>query len=688
MTRSNQQISIRSQVLFLLFLILTILAAKGLQVLLHHFLVPPTPDVSILLDSYMPYVLPKPIERDIFLTLGTFIPILAIFLTKKAGCFDLYAYSKLATNALPLGITLLLFLPLIHSDFFSLIIPKLGTHKEKVLIIPALIAATLWCFWFVNTKFNLKRPGLIRAIVWILVIGSMLTLIFAWRIVGMNGMIADDILNTHLDAAIHATAQVVAGKTLLVDIPSQYGLFPELIAPLLRATKATILNFSLLFACLQAISLLGLFYVLSKFVKSSTLMLLGCLSLLLVTNQTIPHFNGSNDRYLQYWPIRFFWPAFSVYVFYWFALKKTIWRSVLVSTVGAIATFWVLDTGLFIPLAFAAFLTAKLIIALASPANTIQEEGAKTVGYQFYLKTLLIHFFVTALILAILLAALWFKAQQPLHLSWMFKYQQIFYVLGFFMIPLPPVIHPWMSVLGIYLFGLIVGLVACYQHSANIRADIILYLSLLGLGLFVYYEGRSHVIILLIVCWPALMIISLTADRTLNYIRSKYLTLSDIWMPIATVTFLLICSFHFVINIPKLIEQAKNQFLTRNISNYPLTNSEIAFIKQYTKVKDECLILSKRQAIYYAESGLASPINGPGLAETLLKADLEKTLKPLLNGKIGCVFLGVGDSSPVQMGLYLEELKKKLSLENLKEKYQVVSENAEHTMFYLTPKVS
>ncbi|MBA2710872.1 MAG: hypothetical protein H0U57_09800 [Tatlockia sp.] len=681
MLRNNQQVSIRSQALFLILLVVTILAAKGLQLLLHIILQPAVPDVSILLDSYMPYVFPKPVERDIFLILGMAIPILAIFLTRKAGWVDPMAGSKLASLVLPLAITLLLFLPLIHSDFFSLIVPKYGTYKEKVTIIPCLITAALWCFWVVYSRSSFKNQPLIRAIVWICIISSMLLLIGAWRIVGMNGMIPDDILTTHLDAALHATTQVIAGKTLLVDIPSQYGLFPELIAPLLRTAKATILNFSLFFAFLQAVSLLGLFFVLSKCVKNSTLLLLACISLLLVTNQTILHFHGSNDRYLQYWPIRFFWPAFSVFTFYWFAIKKTFWRGALVSAVGAIGTFWVLDTGLFIPLAFAAYLIAKLIISFTLPANGFVQEK----DCWFYAKTLILHLFVTVIILTLLLGALWLKAQQPLHLSWMFKYQKIFYGLGFFMSPLPPVIHPWMSVLAIYLFGLIVGLVACYQQSSNTRADILLYLSMLGLGLFVYYEGRSHVVVLLIVCWPALMIMSITADRTLNYIRSKQLTLSTICMPIATVTFLLVCSIDFVINIPTLVEQAKNQFLTRNIPNYPLTNSELAFIKQHTKPKDECLILSKRQAIYYAESGLVSPINGPGLAETLLKTDLEKTIKPLIEGKITCVFLGINESSPVQMGLNLVELTDKLSLENLRQKYKVVSQNAEHTMFYLTP---
>jgi hypothetical protein len=653
-----------------LILCFTILAAKGLLVLLQFLPQSPAPDISVLLDTIS--VFPKPIERTIFLTLGLAVPVTAFFLIRSRGLFHNIAYPKLTSLAIPLVVALFFFWPLINSPFLALITPLGSTY---VLLLNCFAIASLWCLWSVYSKFSIARPELIRIFVWILVISSMLLLMFAWRIVSLNAVTSDGTWSTHVDAALYPTTQVIAGKTLLVDLPSQYGLFPEIIAPLMRAIKGTILNFSLLFAVLQAISLLGLFFVLSKLVKSSTLLLLGCISLLLVTFLTFLYFHGIVDRYYQYWPLRFFWPALSVVVFYFFTLNKNLFRSCLVTATGALGTLWVIDTGLFITLSFAAYLTARFLIAVGQGKNSLGQDEGDSSDSKFYFKALGLHIGFTLLILAVFLLALWIKAQHPLHLSWLFRYQKIFYGLGFAMLPLPKEIHPWMSILGVYLLGFIISLHSFFQRIKSRPADVIFYLSMLGLGLFIYYEGRAHIYNLITVSWPALMIMIITADRTLNLIRNKMLSVKEIWLPIITVTLLLICSFHFIIKIPQMFNDAKHKFTTRNTSDWPVTISELAFIKHYSQSKHECLIFSRRQGIYYAETGLASPIKGPGMVETLLKSDLDNILMPLFSGKIDCLFLGISDEN------YLGVPRAVLN-----DKYNVIAENAEHTMLYLTPK--
>ncbi|MBA2653228.1 MAG: hypothetical protein H0U73_13330 [Tatlockia sp.] len=687
---TNQEISKRSQILFLFTLLLTVVAAKGLHMLLLAYFHPAAPKLSLLLSPYLPYVAPKPIERTMFLTLGLFVPVVVLFLARNKGLFSQTKLNPISL-VLPLIITSLLFFPLLypgysataHSDYFTLIMQQEGIPESHyTLILYSFAGATLWCLWSSYSKFSEIKPGLMKAFLWLIVVSLMILSIAAWRVGGMDKVMEYE--QVHIDAIIYATTQVIAGKTLLVDLPSQYGLFPELIAPLLRLIKPTILNFSLIFATLQIISLLGLLFVLFKLVKNAILLLAGSISLLAMTYQSILYFSANlHDRYWQYWPIRFFWPAISVLAFYWFAKKKTLWRSSLVSAVGAIGTFWVVDTGLFITLAFAGYLTAKFLIALQLPAGNTENSDSK-----FYIKALGLHIVITVLLVAMLLIGIWVKAQQPLHLSMLFQYHKIFYGLGFFMQILPQTIHPWMSILGIYLLGAITGLVSCYRNPTTLRADIILFLSMLGLGIFVYYEGRSHVYVLLIIGWPALMIMIITADRTLHYIRSKALGLREIWIPIATLSFLFISSFNYIYFVPKMYEEARLRIKTRHEKTETVRTSELSFIKHYSQGKRECLILSRYQGIYYAETGLLSPSPGPGLAETILKSDLEKTVKPLLDGQLDCVFIGiakdiipdmlnnvVGNEVPPALGFNLAELKKK---------YKLVAENPEHTMVYMT----
>ncbi len=616
---------------------------------------------------------PKAAERNTFLIVTATLPILILFATKYQTRFDKVAYSKYASIALPLIVAVLLFLPIYKSDFLMMLIfgKIFFMLHPTVLVLICLSLATLWCFSIANFQPLVLAPKTTATVIWVIFILAMLLQLLSWRIASINSVSYDPAWTNHADAAFYALSQVVAGKTLLVDLPSQYGLFPELIAPLFKWIGATILNLSLFFASLQFISLFGLFFVLSKLVKNPVLLLLGGLSLLTLTFGTTIYFSGSHDRYFQYWPIRFFWPAFSVLVFYYFARNKTLYRATVVSLVSAIGTFWIMDTGLFIFLSFTAYLTGRCIILCSN------DKPNRLIHLKEYLLAISLHILITGAVIAALLGVMWLKSHQPLQLHRQFEYQKLFYGLGFAMLPLPKQIHPWMSVLGVYLLGIIISSAAWFQNKKDsIRVDLILYLSLLGIGLFIYYEGRAHVANLITVCWPALMVMLIATDCTIKKIREKNLAFTQMAIPIAAIGFLLLCSVNFIAHVPKMFHDMKYVFKTRQVIYFPYIASELAFIKQQAQSKHECLILSKRQSIYYAETGLASPIKGPGLVETLLKSDEEHFMTELFKGQLDCVFLGLGESSPF---LIIDTAK-------LTQIYKVSSINSEHTMLYLTPK--
>lgn len=704
MIENYSQAALRTQVFFLTILCITVFAVFGLLLLLPK---PVLPDSSIVLEYFKGALFPEPIERTIFLILSATIPIFAFILTRKQTLFDTILRSKFANAGIPLIVAIILFLPLYNSDLLGFISPNsiaiISPHPNNFLFL-SLGVAFLCCIGIVNFRppknpsprsllpengskmlsHCLTLQGCWRAIisatrakrtvVWIIFIIAMLLQIASWRIASINSVSENQVWATHFDTAIYATSQVVGGKTLLVDLHSQYGLFPELIAPLMKLFGLTVFNFILFFAALQIISLIGLFFTLTKLVRHSAVLLLSGISLITLTFGTVYYFFGSYDGYYQYWPIRFFWPAFSVPVFYYFIQQKTLVKSAVVSFVGAIGSIWCLDTGLFVTLSFMAYLGVKFIILLP---RSFQDRADESFPAKKYILALCLHIIITILVLSIFLFGLWLKANQPLHLSWLYSYQKLYYGLGFVMMPIPRQIHPWMSVLGIYLLGLIIALMSWYQHIESIRADIIFYLSLLGLGLFVYYQGRSHVLNLFSVCWPALMIIAITAESTLKRIRQRTLPLTEIWSPITAVTLLLMCTTTFITHVPRMVREMQYRFATRHVIMQPFIANELAFIKQHASSKHECLILSQRQGIYYAESGLASPIKGPGIIETFLKLDERRLVNQLFDGHIDCIFLGIGDNSAIVL---------KLDTTKLKQVYNVTAENTEHTMLYLTPK--
>jgi hypothetical protein len=102
--------------------------------------------------------------------------------------------------------------------------------------------------------------------------------------------------------------------------------------------------------------------------------------------------------------------------------------------------------------------------------------------------------------------------------------------------------------------------------------------------------------------------------------------------------------------------------------------NELAFIRRYSQGRHACLILSQRQGIYYAESGLASPLTGAGLVEIVLQEDQDRLVASVDNGEVACLFLGTGSYSAPFLTLNVEKLA---------ENYRVVANNSDDTMRFL-----
>lgn len=244
------------------------------------------------------------------------------------------------------------------------------------------------------------------------------------------------------------------------------------------------------------------------------------------------------------------------------------------------------------------------------------------------------------------------------------------------MLPMPLFPHPWMSMVCIYLFGIIAALLTWHHHKDHFQTDLLFYLSTLGLGIFIYYEGRSHIFNLVTVTWPALMIIAIAVDSILNRIRTRELPLTEIWIPIVSITLLYACTTNFMYNVPRMIKDSRFNIKTRDTVRSTQVADEIAFIKKYTKI-DQCLILTQRQGIYYAESGAASPIKGPGIVEMVLQKDLDELNQHIRDADAPCIILGTGPFSiPYVLG----------NLAKFHDKYEIAAENKEHTLYYLRRK--
>lgn len=688
--------SAQLHVLFILAVALTVCATWAL-VAFYSFLPAKAPiDPTILSFEYRRVIRPEPIERFVFLMLALAVPL-------STFCAGLIIFRKTATSSSTSGIRMTVLVLLGSALFYlpfagfqsSLAKDSLG-GPSRFLAYQSLafagLAATLGLagFWYVsranrapqrnaNSHVNVRQFNLLSAIShatfrrvnWLIFLLLIALQIGCWRLFSEASMTRGAVWFDSFDAVIYSVSQVAAGKTLLADLPSQYGFFALFMQPIFKVFGLSIFTFTALCAFLQICALSSVYAVVQRIVRDKALLAVYTLSLVTVTFGTVIWFIGLDDPGFQYWPIRFFWPAFSVFVFYRYACRPKLRNAFWVSLTGSIGSIWNADTGLVIVVAFAGVLTAKWVVAFTSgPTDTRAERRT-------LLQALGLHVATFAMCVLLTLSWLAFNANGPLHLEWLYIYQKTFYGLGFGMLPMPTHLFPWMSILGIYLMGLIVAVQLWAFNPRSKMAALLLYLALLGLGLFVYYQGRSHPLNLISVCWPAVTLLVILSDRVVRAVKASLLSKVHLAYPIAGLSVLLISSAVLVIGVPRMFTESAQAFASRNNSEDTLVSSELGFIRQHSTAGDECAILSLRQGSYYAATGLASPITGPGYVEMLLQSDLDSFLDQLKHRPMNCIFVGLGKDSALKLGVDVMKILPG---------YDVSARNAIGSMLLLRPK--
>jgi hypothetical protein len=249
-----------------------------------------------------------------------------------------------------------------------------------------------------------------------------------------------------------------------------------------------------------------------------------------------------------------------------------------------------------------------------------------------------------------MLAMLRVKAGGALHFSDALAYQRVFYSLGLAMLPLPMPIHPWQAIMGIYVMGFVIALTGWRSGSPSAIHDILLCSALMGVGLFTYYQGRSHIYCLMAVLWPAMLIGAILTDQVLAAVRERQITRYAVALALPFVLFVSLGSITFLMAVPGLLKAEKSFFASFGKTQDALVGDEIRFMRTMRGGR-RCLILSQRQAIYYAELGYASPLPGPGMIETILKSDFDALVAAVREHPPACMFVGEGKHSKPSFGM-------------------------------------
>ncbi len=421
----------------------------------------------------------------------------------------------------------------------------------------------------------------------------------------------------HFNAVFHSVVQVFLGKGLLVDFTNQYGLYPHFLKPLFHLTGLSVFTFSLAMAALALLSFAALSLLLERLLSSKVLAF-ATLAAIIFFASVFSLLIIPEDRYYQYVPLRFVFPSVGLLVA-WLYLsaggkqksRLAYWSMHLLCSIGVL---WNLDTGLVL------FLTWMLLLAYLECFQGSLKDKALGI-----LKQVAITMAVLAGVVSLFAGALSLRHGGSPNILANLAYQGIFYGYGFAMLPMP-LFHPWMLVALSYLIGLGTAVQALLTAGSDRpRAAMTLFISVLGIGLFSYYQGRSHDFNLVHVLYPALLLWAMGLDALQRIPARGPRTSFAMARGIARVSLsalIVIPGASMLTSLPRIAEVLSNQWRSR--AEESAVNRRADRLAAQLASHESAVMLSYHSGLYHLRSRTANPLRLPGMSELLLQSDHRK----------------------------------------------------------------
>ena len=351
-----------------------------------------------------------------------------------------------------------------------------------------------------------QRGKAYRFLYWISCAMCLAAVIFSLWLIPWNVF---SIYETHGHYTAYASsvyAVVLGGRTLFVDYTPQYGLYGYLLAPFFRFLPLNLRTFSSLMAALMLVAYACNYLTLRVMIEDRLIRMLAFFNIVYFTvifhNTALP--TGMRDSYFQFFPHRFLFPSIILFLFVKFMMlpprdqlgtlnqKRSLgWFSAML-VASSVGIMWNFDTG------FVAYGATVVSLGFAALCNTVAFKGQHT-KFSTHWRYFLVFLVGVPLLFFVALQAVTF-VRSGTFLDDFFGvvfFQRVFYNYGFFMIRMP-YIHSWIILALVYFVGIclaafhLVGLYTKKESSVSVHHVILLFISVLGVGLFSYYQGRSH----------------------------------------------------------------------------------------------------------------------------------------------------------------------------------------------------
>lgn len=491
-------------------------------------------------------------------------------------------------------------------------------------------AAAAWAL--IRHRQNRHRPGPGQLHVWILVLAALASAFFiaTWKWFDIHALNDHPTFTFHFSAVYYAVSQSVAGNVPLADFTSIYGFFGELLAPWFRLIGLSIGSFTATLAAIQWLGFVCLFFFGFRTFRNAGIFAAYCATVL-VFAQTWAVLQDQGDPYFQYWPVRFIFPALSLLLFraWWRHDSKLLLT--FIGVVSGISILWNIDSGVAVVGTFAGVSFFRRMTD--SPIRARSRWQSLFADWSILLGA------VTAVFL-LFFAVLRFRAGFWVSPSGLLKFQHLFYEAGYYMLPLPARPHFWHLIVALFLFGLSASIHATKLANAAVRenAATLFFLTVLGIGLFPYYQGRSHDYVMTSILWPVATLFFLFLDLLLPLARRGLIRKSLAGLILWPGLFIGIFSAVLLTgSAPRLWKHA---VALRQKPQTPVVQDS-HFIGRQMGAFRECAILSRHQATFLGENGLKSSLKGPGVDEgqLILQSDLDQINEQLLKSEPRDLFI-------------------------------------------------
>jgi hypothetical protein len=627
------------------FVALSVLVALAVWILMGTYPPAGPVDTSVIIPGLRPSVWPEPAETFTFVTIAALLPLLVLASVSRA-------FDRWWPLAMQVMVAALFAWPLLGGEVASVLVHG-AAATVHIPVRTWVVCTALAVLLFFLPGFRKGRKGVFAVLVAVLIVD-----VACWRLIGTTIPDTDMHWPNHADPVFYPIAQVLGGMTLLADLPSQYGMYPELMAPLFRVLPVSLFSVGLLFALLQILATGALLLVLAQRLRNAVLLAITGLALIVVTAENNLMLAGMRELYLQYWPTRYLWPAISVLAFHWYLQKPETRRTIVFGVMAGVAALWNADSGVVVVLAFAGYLLARIF--------TNRGRRIHAIALAVYLGSV-------AATIAIVLLLLRIKGG-PLHVEWLWEYQRIFAGLGLMAFPMPRAPHDWMATIAVYVLALVIAAEA-WGRGAGDRADLLFFLGLLGIGLFAYYVSRSVVFNFMSVMWPAMVIAALLCDSALTQFQRSRRYAPGLPLAVVGIAGLAVGAFSLIFWQPKFLSEGRKVWSTFAPPGQSIIDQEIAFLRRHIHPGQRCVIAARRQGVYHLATETSSPIKGPALTEAVLVRDQQAFVDQVLDGSQPCLIFGAG---PASAGL-------PITLDQLRQHYRVLDKTSTGSLLFMRP---